>query len=140
MTEDDVYKGYFIPKGSLVLANSWCVLKLIPAVSRFMAEDRAILHDPTAYPDPDTFNPVRFLRRRADAEDDSDVELDPDVLDPAVAAFGFGRRICPGRYMAYESLWISFASIIATFDIAKAVNEHGQVIEPSEEYMGEFLS
>lgn len=22
-TEDDVYKGYFIPKGSVVIANQW---------------------------------------------------------------------------------------------------------------------
>ena len=25
-TKDDVYDGYFIPKGTLVLANSWSVL------------------------------------------------------------------------------------------------------------------
>ena len=75
-------------------------------------DHRAILHDPVAYPDPESFNPGRFLRSRADATDDLDVELDPDVRDPSVAAFGFGRRICPGRYMAYESLWFSIASLV----------------------------
>ena len=41
--------------------------------------------------------------------------------------------------MAYESLWISIASVIAAFDIGKAVDEHGKIIEQSEEYMGEFI-
>ena len=139
-TEDDVYEGYFIPKGSLVLANSWFVLNPIPALVMLMAENRAILHDPTAYPDPNTFNPTRFLRPRPGATHEWDVELDPDILDPAVAAFGFGRRICPGRYMAHESLWISIASIVAAFDITKAVDEHGNAIEPNGEYTDDFLS
>jgi hypothetical protein len=24
-TDDDVYEGYFIPKGSIILGNAWCV-------------------------------------------------------------------------------------------------------------------
>ena len=44
---------------------------------------RAMLHDPAFYPDPETFNPDRFLR---------DGKIDPDVLDPTRMAFGFGRR------------------------------------------------
>ena len=139
-TKDDVYEGYFIPKGSLVLTNSWFVPKYTPALVRLMVEDRAILHDPTAYPDPGTFDPGRFLRPRDGAKDEFDVELNPDILDPAVAAFGFGRRICPGRHMAYESLWISIASIVAAFDITKAVDEHGKAIELSGEYIGDFVS
>ncbi|KAJ7247309.1 cytochrome P450 [Mycena rebaudengoi] len=42
--------------------------------------------------------------------------------------------ICPGRHMAMSSLWISIASILATFDISKAVGEDGKVIEPSYKY------
>ncbi|KAJ7500231.1 cytochrome P450 [Mycena galericulata] len=40
-TEDDVYQGYLIPKGSVVMANVW-------AMSRSL------------YSDPETFNPNRF--------------------------------------------------------------------------------
>jgi hypothetical protein len=36
--------------------------------------------------------------------------------------------------MAMSSLWISIASILATFDISKAFGEDGKVIEPSYEY------
>lgn len=46
---------------------------------------RAILHDPKAYCDPHKFIPERFLTRDGK-------RLDPDVQDPSVAVFGFGRR------------------------------------------------
>ncbi|KAJ7439299.1 cytochrome P450 [Mycena latifolia] len=54
--------------------------------------------------------------------------------DPEMAAFGFGRRICPGRHLAMSSLWITIASILATMDIQKARDAHGKKIEPSYEY------
>lgn len=48
---------------------------------------RAILHDPVAYPDPESFNPSRFLTSDG-------MKINPEVQDPEVA-FGYGRRICP---------------------------------------------
>ncbi|EKM54957.1 uncharacterized protein PHACADRAFT_208499 [Phanerochaete carnosa HHB-10118-sp] len=112
-TTDDIYKEYLIPEGSIVVANI-----------------RAILHDPTVYPDPSIFNPERFLRRTLDDE----LELDPNVLDPAQAAFGFGRRICPGRLMAYQSIWLALANLLAAFRIECAKDESGEPIVPSGEY------
>ncbi|KAJ7235516.1 cytochrome P450 [Mycena rebaudengoi] len=104
---EDVYRGYRIPAGSIVVANSW-----------------AMSHDEVMYPDSFSFKPERFLL---------DGKLNPDVRTPTFA-FGFGRRICPGRHMAMSSLWISIASILAAFDISKAVGEDGNVVEPSYEY------
>ncbi|KAJ7137205.1 cytochrome P450 [Mycena epipterygia] len=80
------------------------------------------------YPDPKSFNPERFLR---------DGKLNPDVRDPQ-AAFGFGRRICPGRHMAMSSVWITIASILAVFDIA--VVDDGQIIELSYEFSPDLTS
>ncbi|KAJ7119924.1 cytochrome P450 [Mycena crocata] len=104
---EDEYKGYRIPAGSLVIGNTW-----------------AILHDEVTYPDPYAFNPERFLLNG---------KLNPATKSPD-AAFGFGRRLCPGRHMATASLWIAVASILATFEINKAIDEHGRVIEPTNSF------
>jgi cytochrome P450 len=70
-TADDVFDGYFIPRGTLLMANLW-----------------AITHDPEVYEEPDEFRPERFLRTGAHGQ----LELNPDVFDPATAVFGYGRR------------------------------------------------
>ncbi|CAL1715497.1 unnamed protein product [Somion occarium] len=114
LSADDVYNGYYLPKGSIIVGNSW-----------------AVLHDDIAYPDPSTFNPDRFIK---------DGRLNPDVQDPAVAAFGFGRRICPGKNLAKDSLWITIASILASFTIEKATDDNGRPITPSEEYESGLVS
>ena len=73
-----------------------------------------MLHDENVYTDPFEFNPDRFI-------DPETGKLDYSrARDPAHACFGFGRRICPGKFMAFESLWLLIASLIATFNIEKA--------------------
>ena len=91
---------------------------------------RAILHDETHFPDPFTFNPDRFIK---------DGALNPDVLDPSVAAFGYGRRICPGRHMARDAVWIAVAYILTVFEIRPARDADGRPIVPSGEYEHVFL-
>ncbi|KAJ7247337.1 cytochrome P450, partial [Mycena rebaudengoi] len=103
---EDVYRGYRIPAGSIVMANAW-----------------AMSHDESMYPDPHAFKPERFLL---------DGKPNPHVLPPD-SAFGFGRRVCPGRHFAMASLYISVVSILAAFDISKAVGDDGNVIEPDYE-------
>ncbi|KAJ7448970.1 cytochrome P450 [Mycena latifolia] len=113
LTTDDEYRGYRLPAGSMVMGNTW-----------------AILHDEVMYPDPNAFKPERFLL---------DGKLNPAVRDPD-AAFGFGRRVCPGRHLATSSVWITVVSILATFDIQKAVDDMGNVIEPTGEYISALVS
>lgn len=55
-------------------------------------------------------------------------------MEPEVAAFGFGRRKCPGRYLAMDSLWIAMAYLLACYDIEKPVDKYGEAIEPSGQY------
>jgi len=89
VTEDNVFNGYFIPKGSLVLTNIW-----------------QMNHDPEVYSDPMSFRPERFMGPKPE-------------MDPAEACFGFGRRICPGRVLADASIFISCAMVLAVFNVSK---------------------
>lgn len=90
-----------------------------------ISENRAILNDKETYgPDVEHFNPERFLK---------DGELNEDVRYPDTA-YGFGRRICPGRNLADEQMFITFASVLAAFDVTKAVDESGNSIAPEVYY------
>ncbi|KAK0501166.1 cytochrome P450 [Armillaria luteobubalina] len=112
VTEDIVQSGYSIPKGSLILANVW-----------------KMLHDPTVYNKPFEFNPDRFIR----------TETREPELDPYNVAFGFGRRICPGRVLADASVFMSCAMVLAVFDITK-YSENGVVLEPDREHTAGTIS
>ncbi|EJD37766.1 cytochrome P450 [Auricularia subglabra TFB-10046 SS5] len=107
LMEDDVYEGISIPEDSIVVANAW-----------------AMLRDEKYYADPHSFNPERYFG--------SDDRLDPDVLDPRSICFGFGRRICPGRYFAEAEVWLMMTSVLYCFDITPAKNDHGADIMPNE--------
>ncbi|KAG8750185.1 hypothetical protein FRC12_013028 [Ceratobasidium sp. 428] len=99
-SKDDVYRNYHISKGTLVFGNLW-----------------AMTRDESVYPDPETFNPDRFL--------------DPAV--PPAPAFGWGRRKCPGSYYAEDFLFVCMASILATFKFSRVKDKNGIDIMPSTE-------
>jgi hypothetical protein len=43
--------------------------------------------------------------------------------------------ICPGRYLANDTVWIAIARILAVFTISKAKDANGNVIEPEMAYV-----
>ncbi|KAJ8462758.1 hypothetical protein ONZ51_g10697 [Trametes cubensis] len=98
-TQEDEYRGWRMPTNATILINIW-----------------GILHDPELYPNPDAFIPERFLK---------DGKMNQDVFDPASIAFGAGRRVCPGRHFAEDSLFINIASMLHVFDIVPAVDARG---------------
>jgi cytochrome P450 len=75
---------------------------------------RSILHDPEVFEDPLEFKPERYLMRDPVTQE---TKINPDVLDPESAAFGYGRRICPGRHLSNEALTFMAASLLAVFDV-----------------------
>ncbi|KIJ29061.1 hypothetical protein M422DRAFT_37092 [Sphaerobolus stellatus SS14] len=100
-TEEDVYRGWRIPKGSIIISNSW-----------------GILRDENVYPDAYVFKPERFLPN----------ETNPVQPDP-LAAFGFGRRTCPGKHLAESSLFIEIACLLACFDFSPPKDEDGNEVD-----------
>ncbi|KAJ6625069.1 cytochrome P450 [Mycena sp. CBHHK59/15] len=109
--EDDVYNGYFIPAGTIIIANQW-----------------GISHDANIFSDPFSFRPERFLNKEA------------PLPDPSAIAFGWGRRICPGRFLAENSLWLHVATMLACFDISPTVGPDGSKIIPPREYTSGMAS
>ncbi|KZS94044.1 cytochrome P450 [Sistotremastrum niveocremeum HHB9708] len=105
-TEDDVYQGMFIPKGTMVIFN----------VSAMMTNSRD-------FPNPSEFNPGRFL-----------YTLRADIAKPEDIAFGFGRRICPGRHFADAWVWLAMINMLALFEISPEIGLDGKPILPDLEY------
>lgn len=101
-------------------------LRLLRFPFSYRIYHRAILHDESRYPNPDNFDPSRFLT--------NDGQLDRSVPDP-IEAFGFGRRICPGRHFVTDAAWIAIAYLLSAYSIEKLVDDAGNVVEPSGEYL-----
>ncbi|PVF95235.1 cytochrome P450 [Serendipita vermifera] len=92
-TEDDVWKGRFIPKGT------W----LVPHM-------QFILRDPRVWgDDADMFKPERFLMEYNSKAN--------ELPDAGAMPFGLGRRHCPGRYMAERSSMIYLARLLQAYEI-----------------------
>ncbi|KAL1699156.1 cytochrome P450 [Schizophyllum commune] len=105
-TEDDVYDGMFIPKGSVVISNAF-----------------AMTHDEDMYTDPWRFDPDRYLPLNEGGRG-----------EPLPAAhFGFGRRTCPGRYLGEASVFIAIATILHVLTIKKMKGENGEEITTDPE-------
>jgi hypothetical protein len=120
---EDVYEGYRIPKGAVIIPN-------LISMSR----------DKEMYPDPSVFRPERFLGSSPQS-------------DPRKLFFGFGRRRCPGTchlhdtiqaaterhlisgsHLAEASLYHNISCILAAFTIAKPLDERGEEFTPPPEY------
>ncbi|KAF3222032.1 hypothetical protein TWF106_005810 [Orbilia oligospora] len=108
--KEDEFQGYLIPKGSIIM----------PSIAWFG-------RDPANYPDPEIFNPERFLGPNKQ-------------IDPRTFTFGFGRRICPGRYLAEPTSFILMARSLASFKISKAIGSDGKEIDPVIEELPGVIS
>ncbi|KAG6845122.1 hypothetical protein H0H87_000549 [Tephrocybe sp. NHM501043] len=111
--EDDIYNDMFIPKGSVIIANI-----------------RGMTWDESVYSEPTRFNPDRYLPKEQGG-----------LGEPfPVTSFGFGRRVCPGKYLADASLWIAMASLLATCNVTKVIGEDGKEIIPEVVFISGIAS
>jgi cytochrome P450 len=95
--EDVAYKGYVIPKGTVLLANT------------------AFLHfDPSRFENPFEFVPERYLGHALYSSEYAAMS-DPYKRDHFT--FSTGRRTCPGARLAENSLNIALAGLLWAFSI-----------------------
>lgn len=90
-TENSSVAGYHIPKGTTVLVNLW-----------------AVNHDPKYFPNPDTFNPYRFLGE------------DGQVLKEQQAfslPFSTGGRRCLGATLAKAELFMFLGGMLQRLNL-----------------------
>ncbi|KAF8463377.1 cytochrome P450 [Russula ochroleuca] len=106
-TEDDWYEGMFIPKGTICIPNLWHMNR-----------------DPEVYgQNTEDFDPARYL--------DATGEIAPGeshTREEGHFSYGFGRRICVGRYMADNSLFINIAVLLWAIKIERKVDASGQLL------------
>ncbi|KAF9447106.1 cytochrome P450 [Macrolepiota fuliginosa MF-IS2] len=115
LTEDDEYNGYFIPKGTIVIGNSW-----------------SILHNPQLVSEPSRFKPERYMRGGVFDQNAS--------LSTSLGSFGFGRRLCPGQDFTKDALFSIIASTLAVYDIRPKKDENGYEVPVTDEVTSGFVS
>ncbi|KAJ3908142.1 cytochrome P450 [Lentinula edodes] len=118
LSEDDYYEGYFLPKDTTCFVNIW-----------------SLHHDTEVYgDDAEHFNPKRFL----DANGNLQSSI-ADTKDEGHYSYGFGKRICVGRYIANNSLFIHIAFLLWAFNITAKVDADGNPILPDSLQFNEGL-
>ncbi|KAF5370324.1 hypothetical protein D9758_006938 [Tetrapyrgos nigripes] len=116
--KDDYFDGQIIPGGSLCIPNIWTINR-----------------DPQIYgADANEFRPERHLT--------PDGKRLKDEKEESHFTFGFGKRICIGRYFANKALFIDITMILWGMSIKPSPNDSGQIVIPStSEDVGEgFIS
>jgi cytochrome P450 len=111
LIQDDEYNGYHIPKGTTLHPLEW-----------------AISRDPEMYPDPETFNPLRWLQPEYPTYQEPLTQF-PTIINSS--QFGYGRRTCQGQTVADEDLLIGIGSIAWMFNIEKKAQDTPSTSEKS---------
>ncbi|KAH9163988.1 cytochrome P450 [Lactarius sanguifluus] len=88
--DGDWYEGMFIPKGTIILPN----VNLINSDSTVFGSDSA------------SFNPARYL------DEKGQVKPLMDGREEGHVSFGYGRRVCPGKYVVEGTLGIDFVMLL----------------------------
>ncbi|KAI8144063.1 cytochrome P450 [Fennellomyces sp. T-0311] len=96
LTKDIHYKNYIFPKGVLILPASY-------AMHRNSAQ----------YPDPEKFVPERFVSNPKSLAAD----MTGKIEERSLYMFGWGRRACPGIYLAEAQLFTFITCLLTRCDI-----------------------
>lgn len=113
LVKDDVYAGYHLPAGSVVHLVTWSCGR-----------------DPVQYPDPDTFNPDRWLDPKFPTYKEPLTEY-PTLSNTLM--FGAGRRQCPGMVVGSRNVYIQTLMLAWACEFGRARHKTtGEEIVPPE--------
>ncbi|KAF8638157.1 hypothetical protein AX17_002400 [Amanita inopinata Kibby_2008] len=94
-SEDFTYNGQFIPKNTVMILNAY-----------------TLHHDPVRYPDPDAFNPERYINDSTSSAESANLS---NPMERDHWAFGIGRRICPGILVAEREIFLGISRMLWAF-------------------------
>ncbi|KAH7919454.1 cytochrome P450 [Leucogyrophana mollusca] len=124
-TASDTYNGYYIPKGMSEAIFTLPILLTNRSLGAVMVYNLWAMS--RASPDDaDHFDPARYLLPYG--------QLSPKDSFSVSPSFGFGRRVCPGKFLAEESIWIAVVTMLATLRFAKALDADGREVEVTPEF------
>ncbi|KAH8830167.1 cytochrome P450 [Flagelloscypha sp. PMI_526] len=93
---DDIYEGYHIPAGTVVIPNLHSISQ--DHISGIPSED---------------FAPERFLSQY----------VKQTAIETSAYSFGFGRRECPGRFLGEKNLFYFLSYLVHCFEIQSTTKE-----------------
>ncbi|KAI6122251.1 cytochrome P450 [Pisolithus croceorrhizus] len=128
-TTADVFHGMYIPKGKPYLLIVTLHLTRLHIGATVLMNVWAMTRNEKRYPNPTAFIPERHLTASG--------TLAEGTSSPY---FGLGRRSCPGRHVADQSLWASVVSILAILRIGKVRNEAGHEVDFTPEFTAGLTS
>ncbi|KAI0066947.1 cytochrome P450 [Artomyces pyxidatus] len=106
-TQDDWYRGMFIPAGTVCIPNVW-----------------AMNRDPALYgADAHHFEPARFLDEKGGLKAGP-----PDSVQEGHTSYGHGRRVCAGKHVANDSLFVNIAVVLWACTLEPAKDDRGEAI------------
>lgn len=87
--------------------------------------------DADIYPDPDTFDPLRFYKIRTDpetaAKQGTEAANQLVHVSPTHLTWSYGRSACPGRFVAAHIIKLIFATLLLRYEVRNAEGVEGRV-------------
>ncbi|KAG2226788.1 hypothetical protein INT45_005753, partial [Circinella minor] len=108
-TADFECQGYFIPKGTVLIPNTY-----------------TISLDPKSYYEPEKFVPDRYINDLTSFS----VSVNASIEKRDQFIFGWGRRLCPGVHLAEVELFNFWVRIFATARIEAPLDNKGRPVLP----------
>ncbi|PVH76700.1 putative cytochrome P450 [Cadophora sp. DSE1049] len=108
VTRDDVYNGYLIPEGAIIMMNVW-----------------ALNNNDKNNENPRDFDPSRHSAEFTATESNS---ISPEATKRSNFTFGAGRRVCPGFHVAQRGLFIAISRMLWGFQFSRRKDASGEFI------------